>query len=89
MAITKDKKQSLIKSFAKNAQDTGGCAVQTAILTERINSLADHFKKHPKDNASSRGLMAMVNNRKRLLAYLKRVDAAMYEDTIKKLNLRK
>ena len=82
-------KQELTQAFKKNPQDTGSTPVQIAIMTSRINEMAEHFKKNPKDNAGKMGLQRLVNSRKKLLAYLKRTDPAAYEDTIKKLNLRK
>ncbi|MDR1008722.1 MAG: 30S ribosomal protein S15 [Rickettsiales bacterium] len=87
--LSKDKKQSVIKNFAKKTGDTGSSEVQIALLTERINSLAPHFKENVKDNASHRGLIRLVNTRKKLLKYLERTDRAAYEETIKKLGLRK
>jgi small subunit ribosomal protein S15 len=87
--ITKEKKQKLISDFKTNPKDTGSSQVQVAVLTARINELAEHFKSHPKDNASKRGLVKLVNNRKTLLGYLKKTDPAAYEGTIKKLGLRK
>lgn len=89
MSITKEKKQSIIKDFKTSENDTGSSVVQIAILTERINNLTEHFKTNKKDNASKMGLTKMVNNRKKLLSYLKRTDAKSYEETIKKLNIRK
>lgn len=89
MSITKEKKQAIIKDFKINEKDTGSSVVQIAILTERINNLTEHFKTNKKDNASKMGLTKMVNNRKKLLSYLKRTDAKSYEEIIKKLNIRK
>lgn len=89
MSITKQKKQEVIKSFKKSEGDTGSSVVQIAILTERINALTGHFKTHAKDNLGKTGLARLVATRKKLLAYIKRTDAAAYEDAIKKLNLRK
>ncbi len=89
MSITKTRKQDLIKEFKINEKDTGSSVVQVAILTERIKNLTEHFKVNKKDNAGKRGLMKMVNNRKTLLAYLKRTDVKSYEEVIKKLGLRK
>ena len=89
MSITKAKKQETIKTFKKSDKDTGSSVVQIAILTERINVLTGHFKEHKKDNLSKVGLTRMVSTRKKLLSYLKRTNPAAYEDTLKKLNLRK
>ena len=89
MSITAEKKQELIKTHARGADDTGSPEVQVAILTERINNLTQHFKSHAKDNHSRRGLLMQVNKRRSLLDYLKREDAARYTDLITKLGLRK
>ncbi len=89
MSITKERKQALIKDFKISENDTGSSVVQIAILTERIKNLTEHFKINKKDNAGKRGLMKMVNTRKSLLSYLKKTDTKSYEETIKKLGLRK
>ena len=89
MSITAEKKQELIKTHARGAEDTGSPEVQVAILTERIVNLTEHFKTHAKDNHSRRGLLMMVNKRRSLLDYLKREDASRYSDLIAKLGLRK
>ena len=88
MSISKDNKKKLIDSFAKSKQDTGSTSVQIAILTERINNLTEHFKTHNKDKHSKRGLVAMVNKRKKLLSYLSKSNNNEYKDILKKLNLR-
>ncbi len=87
--ISKDKKQQLINDFKTHTRDTGSAEVQIAILTERINSLSEHFKEHKKDHHSRRGLLTMVGKRRRLLDYLKKIDLKKYQDLIQKLNLRK
>ncbi len=79
----------VIKSNARGAADTGSPEVQVALLTARINELAPHFKAHMKDHHSRRGLLKMVNQRKRLLSYLKDKDAERYTALIQKLGLRK
>ncbi len=79
----------VIKSNARGAADTGSPEVQVALLTARINELAPHFKAHMKDHHSRRGLLKMVNQRKRLLSYLKDRDAERYTALIQKLGLRK
>ncbi|PIQ88843.1 MAG: 30S ribosomal protein S15 [Candidatus Omnitrophica bacterium CG11_big_fil_rev_8_21_14_0_20_42_13] len=89
MTVTKDKKQKVISDFKVHAKDTGSASVQIALLTERINSLSDHFKQHGKDHSSRRGLLTLVGKRRRLLDYLKKSDSKKYEETIQKLNLRK
>lgn len=89
MSITAEKKQALVKEFAINDNDTGSPEVQVAILTERINNLSEHLKSNNKDNHSRYGLLKMVEQRKKLLAYLKNKDQARYESTIQRLGLRK
>ena len=89
MSITAEKKQEVIKEFARQSDDTGSPEVQVAILTNRIHTLTEHFKTHAKDNHSRRGLLMMVNKRRSLLDYLKREDATRYTDLISKLGLRK
>ena len=82
-------KQDIINKFKVSEADTGSIDVQIALLTERINLLSDHFKMHPKDNHSRRGLLKMVGRRKKLLAYIKNKDIEKYRELILKLNLRK
>lgn len=89
MSLQKVKKNELIKTHAVHANDTGSPEVQVALLTERINSLTPHFKSHMKDHHSRRGLLKMVGSRRRLLDYLKKVDASRYQAIIEKLNIRK
>ena len=89
MSVTAEKKQEVIKDNARDKNDTGSPEVQVAILTERIRNLTEHFKGHHKDNHSRRGLLMMVNKRRSLLAYLKKVDVERYNNLIQKLGLRK
>ena len=89
MSITAERKQALIKDFATVDGDTGSPEVQVAILSERITNLTEHFKGHKKDNHSRRGLLKMVNQRRSLLAYLKKKDEARYTTLIGRLGLRK
>ncbi|MFN5759307.1 MAG: 30S ribosomal protein S15 [Sphingomonadaceae bacterium] len=89
MSITVERKAALVKEFARAEGDTGSPEVQVAILTERINNLTEHFKIHAKDNHSRRGLLMLVNNRRSLLAYLKKIDQSRYLALIAKLGLRK
>ncbi|MDD5595048.1 MAG: 30S ribosomal protein S15 [Candidatus Omnitrophica bacterium] len=89
MVLVKDKKKAIIESFKVHTRDTGSADVQIALLTERINSLAGHFKDNKKDHHSRRGLLALVGRRRRLLAYLKKKDSKKYEEIIEKLKLRK
>jgi len=89
MAITAEQKQQIIKDYALDANDTGSPEVQVALLTARIVYLTQHFKEHNKDNHSRRGLIALVNRRRRLLDYVKKQDEARYLNLIKRLNIRK
>ena len=89
MALVREKKKELVKSFRTNEKDTGSPNVQVALLTERINTLSGHFKAHKSDHHSRRGLLRMVSTRRKLLEYLKRTDLVAYQELIKKLDLRK
>ena len=89
MSITAEKKAELIKDHGRAEGDTGSPEVQVAILTDRIQTLTEHFKGHAKDNHSRRGLLMMVNKRRSLLDYLKKKDVQRYTDLIGKLGLRK
>ena len=89
MSITKDAKAVLIAENRKSEKDTGSPEVQVAILTGRIKNLTEHFKINPKDHHSRRGLLMLVGQRKRLLAYLKKVDIMRYRALSEKLGLRK
>jgi len=89
LVLVKEKKTKIIDDFKIHAKDTGSAEVQIAILTERINSLGDHFKQHKKDFHSRRGLLSLVGRRRRLLNYLKKKDVKKYEEVLEKLSLRK
>ncbi len=89
MSITAERKQTLIKEFATNNNDTGSPDVQVAILSERIGNLTEHLKIHKKDNHSRRGLLRMVGQRRRLLDYVKRKEVKRYEELIRRLGLRR
>ncbi|MEI7805695.1 MAG: 30S ribosomal protein S15 [Hyphomicrobiales bacterium] len=89
MSLTTARKAEVIKANANKSGDTGSPEVQVAILSERINSLTDHFKTHVKDNHSRRGLLKMVSQRRQLLDYLRRIDEARYKKLIEKLNIRR
>ena len=89
MALTKDRKIALIGDFKTHNTDTGSPEVQVALLTERITYLTEHFKTHGKDHHSRRGLMKLVNQRRRLLDYLKSKDVDRYAEVIKRLGIRK
>jgi small subunit ribosomal protein S15 len=89
MATTKQRKQELIGNYRRKKEDTGSPEIQIALLTNRISELTDHFRLHPKDHASRRGLLMMVGRRRSLLDYLKTVDPQRYLDIIKRLEIRK
>ena len=82
-------KKDIIKDFGKKDKDTGSTEVQVALLTRKISELSEHFKIHKKDHHSRRGLLGMINNRRKLLKYLKGKDESGYLSLIKKLGLRK
>jgi len=89
LVLVKEKKTEIIDAFKTHARDTGSAEVQIAILTERINQLAGHFKMHKKDHHSRRGLLTLVGTRRKLLTYLKKKDSKKYEEVLNKLHLRK
>lgn len=89
MAFTKDSKQGIIEKYRLTDQDTGSSEVQIALLTERLNYLNDHFKNHGKDHHSRRGLIRIVNRRRKLLDYLKKEDTERYQKIIKELGIRR
>lgn len=89
MSLNKIKKTEVISGFRTHDRDTGSPEVQIALLTERINELTPHFKEHKKDHHSRRGLLKLVGRRRRLLDYLKDVDASRYKTVIERLNIRK
>ena len=84
-----NEKKEIVKDFGKNNIDTGSTEVQVALLTKKINELSEHFKIHKKDHHSRRGLLGMINNRRKLLKYLKGKNEEGYQELIKKLGLRK
>ncbi len=81
-------KQAVIRKFQREDKDTGSVPVQVAVLTERINDLTDHFRAHKMDHHGRHGLLAMVSKRRRLLAYLRRIDVTGYRQLIETLGLR-
>ena len=89
MSINKEKKTELINEYSRSGSDTGSPEVQIAILSERISSLTNHFQTHKKDNHSRTGLMRLINQRRSLLAYLKKTNKDSYESLIQKLGIRK
>jgi len=89
MSITLARKQELVHEYARKEGDTGSPEVQIAILSERIRNLTEHLATHKKDFHSRRGLLVMVGQRRSLLDYLKRKDAARYDEIINRLGLRR
>ena len=87
--ITAERKKEVVAQFATKEGDTGSPEVQVAVLSERINNLTEHFKSHAKDHHSRRGLIAMVQTRRKLLDYVKKVDVARYNSLIERLGLRR
>ena len=81
--------QAIIKEYQKDPSDTGSVDVQVALLTARIKHLTEHFKTHKKDHHSRRGLLRLVSQRKKLLAYVKNNDLTTYANLISRLGLRK
>ena len=89
MPLATETKKEVIENYKLSDKDTGSASVQVALLSERINSLMDHFNMHKKDHHSRRGLLMMVNKRRKLLNYLKNKDINQYQQLISKLGLRK
>jgi len=89
MALSHEQKLSVVKDYQLTTNDTGSPEVQVALLTSRITDLSDHFKEHNKDHHSRQGLLRMVNQRRKLLDYLKNKDIGRYRDLITRLGLRK
>lgn len=87
--LTLEQKAQIVKDFGKDEKDTGSTEVQVALLTFDINYLQGHFKEHAKDHHGRRGLLRKVNQRRKLLSYLKRKDEQRYLDLIKRLKLRR
>tara|TARA_Y100001970_G_scaffold184661_1_gene224642 strand:+ start:5282 stop:5551 length:270 start_codon:yes stop_codon:yes gene_type:complete len=88
MSITKENKKDIISKFAINKKDTGSVEVQIAVISERIKNLTEHFKNHKHDNHSKRGLLQLVNQRKKLLNYLSKKNNEKYLEITKELNIR-
>ena len=87
--ISKDQKTKVITGYQTHTTDTGSPDVQVALLSERINSLTEHFKSHAKDHHSRRGLLKIVGRRRRLLDYIKDKDQSRYDALISRLGLRR
>ena len=89
MPLARDTKEGIVADYARAESDTGSPEVQIALLTDRIKSLTDHLRSFPKDNHSRRGLLKLVGQRRRLLAYLMKKDSARYRTVIGRLGLRR
>ncbi len=89
MALSAEEKSVVVSEYARAEGDTGSVEVQVALLTVNINKLQGHFKENKQDHHSRRGLIRMVNQRRKLLDYLKRKEAGRYVDLIKRLSLRR
>lgn len=89
MAVSQERKHQLIDEHKTHATDTGSPEVQVAILTQNITNLTDHLRTHKKDHHSRRGLLKMVGQRRKLLAYLKKNHVQRYSALIEKLGLRR
>ena len=87
--LTKEQKNELIRTYGKNEHDSGSTEVQIALLTARIVYLTEHFKQHPKDFHSRRGLLRLVGRRRNFLNYLKAENVDRYQEIIKKLGIRR
>lgn len=89
MSVDTNQKASIIKTHARSEGDTGSPEVQVALLTARIQHLMGHFEQHKKDHHSRRGLLKMVNQRRKLLGYLKSSDPTRYQEIVQSLGLRR
>ena len=89
MALSSEQKRGILTQFGRDAKDTGSPEVQIALLSERINSLGGHFNTHKRDHASRRGLVKMVNQRRKLLDYLKATKPQKYQGVVERLGLRR
>jgi small subunit ribosomal protein S15 len=89
MALNAEQKSEIITQYQRDSSDTGSPEVQVALLSARINQLTQHFGAHQKDHHSRRGLLRMVNQRRKLLDYLKKTDQNRYQSLIGRLGLRR
>lgn len=86
--LTKERKQEIIRKFGEGEKDSGSVSVQIALLTERINYLTEHLKNYKKDFQTRRGLLRLVNQRRRLLKYLEKYNFPEFKKIVKELGLR-
>ncbi|MEJ2604211.1 MAG: 30S ribosomal protein S15 [Gammaproteobacteria bacterium] len=89
MPLSTERKSSIVKDYGRGDADTGSPEVQVALLSARISDLTDHFSEHKRDHHSRKGLLMLVNKRRKLLDYLKKKDQDRYQDLIKRLGLRR
>jgi len=89
MALRSEQKSEIVADYRRSPSDTGSPEVQVALLSARINQLSEHFSGHKKDHHSRRGLLKMVNQRRKLLDYLKQTDQGRYQELISRLGLRR
>jgi small subunit ribosomal protein S15 len=89
MALTAEKKGGIVAQFRRDDSDTGSPEVQVALLSERINGLGEHFTAHKSDHSSRRGLVKLVNQRRKLLDYLKSTQPEKYQEVVERLGLRR
>lgn len=87
--LSAERKEEIVKEYRRDGSDTGSPEVQVALLSARIEQLTGHFASHTKDHHSRRGLLKLVNQRRKLLSYLKRKDVPRYQDLIARLGLRR
>jgi small subunit ribosomal protein S15 len=89
MSLDPEKKSGIVEKFRRDPKDTGSPEVQIALLSERINGLGQHFSTHSADHSSRRGLVKMVNQRRKLLDYLKSTQPTKYQEVVERLGLRR
>ena len=89
MSLSTEQKGGIVEQYRRNATDTGSPEVQIALLSARINDLGQHFTSHKRDHASRRGLLKMVNQRRKLLDYLKDTAPERYQEVVSRLGLRR
>jgi small subunit ribosomal protein S15 len=89
MALTTEKKSGILAQFRRDTKDTGSPEVQIALLSERITGLGGHFTAHKRDHSSRRGLVRLVNQRRKLLDYLKSTQPQKYQEVVERLGLRR
>ncbi|HEX4378147.1 MAG TPA: 30S ribosomal protein S15 [Steroidobacteraceae bacterium] len=89
MALSTEQKSGVVAQYRRGPSDTGSPEVQIALLSERINGLGEHFSTHKRDHSSRRGLVKLVNQRRKLLDYLKATTPAKYQEVVERLGLRR